>query len=58
MYDVGTRHVVAPVDDFIQSAAKMVVQIHDDPTSIGDVLVFMPGSSALLYPQLLRADGD
>lgn len=44
MYNVNTRHIVDPVDDFIEAAANRVVQIHcADPTPKGDMLVFMPG---------------
>jgi hypothetical protein len=45
MYNVATRHVVDPVDDFIESAANKVMQIHCAvPPIKGDVLVFMPGT--------------
>lgn len=47
MYDVRTRHVLEAVDDFIESAARMVMQIHQDPRAEGDVLVFMPGTSVV-----------
>lgn len=46
MYNVSTRHIVDAVDDFIEAAAKRVVQIHCTvPSPKGDVLVFMPGTS-------------
>lgn len=47
MYDVATRHVLRPVDDFIESAAKNVMQVHLRPGAIGDALVFMPGSDEI-----------
>jgi len=51
MYNVSTRHVVDPVDDFIEAAANKVMAIHyATPAVQGDVLVFMPGESHL--PQL------
>lgn len=44
MYNVSTRHVVDPVDDFIEAAANKVMAIHCAiPAVQGDVLVFMPG---------------
>ena len=43
MYDVATRNVLRPVDDFIEAAAKNVIQIHLRPHADGDILVFMPG---------------
>jgi HrpA-like RNA helicase len=44
MYNVSTRHVVDPVDDFIEAAANKVMAIHcTKPEVQGDVLVFMPG---------------
>ena len=44
MYNVSTRHVVDPVDDFIEAAANKVMAIHCAIPSVqGDVLVFMPG---------------
>lgn len=46
MYNVSTRHVVDPVDDFIEAAANKVMAIHcTKPEVEGDVLVFMPGKS-------------
>jgi HrpA-like RNA helicase len=46
MYNVSTRHVVDPVDDFIEAAANKVMAIHCAvPAVQGDVLVFMPGES-------------
>ncbi|KAK1922948.1 ATP-dependent RNA helicase prh1 [Papiliotrema laurentii] len=47
MYEVATRHVKSPVDDFIEAAAKNVMQIHFNPKADGDVLVFMPGSEEI-----------
>ena len=49
MYDVATRHVAEAVHDFIESAAKTVLQIHNDPKACGDVLVFMPGTYTTSY---------
>lgn len=43
VYNVDTRHVTEPVDDFIESAAKTVVRVHTNPEATGDILVFMPG---------------
>jgi hypothetical protein len=49
MYNVSTRHVVDPVDDFIEAAANKVMAIHCAiPAVQGDVLVFMPGESQSL----------
>jgi HrpA-like RNA helicase len=46
MYNVSTRHVVEPVDDFIEAAANKVMGIHcAKPEVKGDMLVFMPGTS-------------
>jgi HrpA-like RNA helicase len=54
MYNVSTRHVVDPVDDFIEAAANKVMAIHCAvPAVQGDVLVFMPGESD--PPQLKRS---
>jgi HrpA-like RNA helicase len=54
MYNVSTRHVVDPVDDFIEAAANKVMAIHCAiPAVQGDVLVFMPGESH--SPQLKRS---
>jgi ATP-dependent RNA helicase DHX33 len=47
MYDVSTRHILRPVDDFIECAARNVMQIHVRPKAVGDVLVFMPGSEEI-----------
>lgn len=47
MYNVSTRHIIRPVDDFIESAAKNVMHIHLRPKAEGDVLVFMPGSDEI-----------
>ena len=48
MYNVSTRHVVDPVDDFIEAAANKVMALHcATPAVQGDVLVFMPGESPL-----------
>ena len=48
MYNVSTRHVVDPVDDFIEAAANKVMAIHcATPAVQGDMLVFMPGESPL-----------
>jgi ATP-dependent RNA helicase DHX33 len=44
MYEVATHHVHAAVDDYIESAAKSVLQIHCRKGAEGDVLVFMPGT--------------
>jgi len=44
MYEVATRNVTKPVDDFIEAAAKNVIQIHLRPNADGDILVFMPGA--------------
>jgi len=46
MYEVATRHATAPVDDFIDAAARNVMQIHTRPNANGDILVFMPGELA------------
>jgi HrpA-like RNA helicase len=47
MYNVSTRHVVEPVDDFIEAAANKVMGIHcAKPEVKGDMLVFMPGTSS------------
>ena len=43
MYEVATRHTTAPVDDFIDAAARNVMQIHTRQNADGDILVFMPG---------------
>jgi ATP-dependent RNA helicase DHX33 len=44
MYNVATRHVVDPVDDYIEAAANKVMQVHCTVPSLkGDMLVFMPG---------------
>lgn len=48
MYDVATRHVTSAVEDYVEDAAKQVMQIHNKPGAEGDVLVFMPGQ---LVPQ-------
>lgn len=45
MYEVATQHVLEPVDDFIEAAARQVMTIHCSPDSPGDILVFMPGQS-------------
>lgn len=45
MYDVATQHLIEPVEDFIETAAKQVLQIHNSQEAEGDVLVFMPGRS-------------
>jgi ATP-dependent RNA helicase DHX33 len=47
MYDVTTRHLLEPADDFVETAAKQVMQIHCSGDGEGDVLVFMPGKSGL-----------
>ncbi|WWD20552.1 hypothetical protein CI109_105028 [Kwoniella shandongensis] len=47
MYDVDTRHVTEPLEDFIEGAARQVMVIHCTPGSEGDVLVFMPGSEEI-----------
>ena len=53
MYDVTTRHVLQPVDDFIEAAARNVMQIHLRPNADGDILVFMPGTySPLTAPDI------
>lgn len=53
MYKVDTRHTIDPVDDFIEGAAKRVMQIHcAQPERRGDVLVFMPGKSCFARPGL------
>jgi hypothetical protein len=56
LYDVTTRHLLEPVEDFIETAAKQVVQIHCSDAE-GDVLVFMPGGSALFAADV-RCRGD
>lgn len=43
MYDVTTQHLVEPADDYIESAAKQVLQIHCSEGAEGDILVFLPG---------------
>jgi HrpA-like RNA helicase len=48
MYDVTTRHLLEPVEDFIETAAKQVIQIHCSKDAEGDILVFMPGESIRL----------
>lgn len=47
MYEVSTRHAKRPVDDYVEAAAKMVMQIHFTPKAEGDVLIFMPGSEEI-----------
>ncbi|OXM81762.1 ATP-dependent RNA helicase prh1 [Cryptococcus neoformans Bt63] len=47
MYEVATQHVLEPVDDFIEAAARQVMTVHCSPDSPGDVLVFMPGSEEI-----------
>ncbi|KIR35751.1 ATP-dependent RNA helicase prh1 [Cryptococcus deuterogattii MMRL2647] len=47
MYEVATQHVLEPVDDFIEAAARQVMTIHCSPNSPGDILVFMPGSEEI-----------
>lgn len=49
MYDVSTQHLLSPVDDYIEAAAKQVMTIHLSPASVadGDVLVFMPGAEEI-----------
>ncbi|KAK8850372.1 hypothetical protein IAR55_004290 [Kwoniella newhampshirensis] len=47
MYDVDTRHVNEPLEDFIEGAAKQVMTIHCTSGSEGDILVFMPGSEEI-----------
>ncbi|WVN89551.1 uncharacterized protein L203_104776 [Cryptococcus depauperatus CBS 7841] len=47
MFDVATHHVLEPVDDFIEAAAKQVILIHLNSKSEGDVLAFMPGSEEI-----------
>nr|XP_019051332.1 ATP-dependent RNA helicase prh1 [Kwoniella bestiolae CBS 10118]OCF30262.1 ATP-dependent RNA helicase prh1 [Kwoniella bestiolae CBS 10118] len=47
MYDVLTQHTTNPVDDFIETAARQVMNIHCNPKNEGDVLVFMPGSDEI-----------
>ena len=49
MYDVATQHLTAPVDDYVEAAAKQVMTIHMSPNSVvdGDVLVFMPGAEEI-----------
>lgn len=47
MYDVQTRHLLEPVDDYVEAAAKQVVGIHLNPSAEGDVLVFMPGADEI-----------
>ena len=57
MYNVSTRHVVDPVDDFIEAAANKVMAIHcSKPEVQGDVLVFMPGQS--LFPSQTEEGAD
>ncbi len=48
-HDIQTRHVHEAVDDFIESAARMVTQIHKDPKAVGHVLVFMPGALTTMH---------
>lgn len=48
MYEVTTQHLLEPVEDFIETAAKQVLQIHCSKEAEGDVLVFMPGKSYTL----------
>ena len=43
MYDVTTRHILKPIEDYIEAAVKNVLSIHKGKNSLGDVLVFMPG---------------
>ncbi|RXK41757.1 ATP-dependent RNA helicase prh1 [Tremella mesenterica] len=47
VYEVDTRHVLQPVDDFIESAARQVLQVHCTPKCEGDILVFMPGAEEI-----------
>ncbi|OCF58409.1 ATP-dependent RNA helicase prh1 [Kwoniella mangroviensis CBS 10435] len=58
MYDVLTQHTTNPVDDFIEAAARQVMNIHCNPNHEGDVLVFMPGSDEIENcVELLRRAG-
>jgi len=44
LYDVFTCYSAAPVDDYIEAAARQVLQIHcAKPEKDGDILIFMPG---------------
>jgi ATP-dependent RNA helicase DHX33 len=57
MYDVATQHLLAPVDDYVEAAAKQVMAIHLSPNSVadGDVLVFMPGAEEIeMCAEILR----
>ena len=45
MFDVATKHVIVPVDDFIEAAGQIAMQIHEAPSLTGDILVFMPGEA-------------
>ncbi|WVQ70498.1 hypothetical protein IAR50_000017 [Cryptococcus sp. DSM 104548] len=47
MYNVTTQHVMEPVEDYIEAAARQVMSIHCTPGAEGDVLVFMPGSEEI-----------
>ncbi|TYJ52858.1 hypothetical protein B9479_006538 [Cryptococcus floricola] len=47
MYQVTTQHVVEPVEDYIEAAARQVMSIYCTPGAEGDVLVFMPGSEEI-----------
>lgn len=56
MFNVHTQHTIEPVDDFIETAAKQVLQIHCAiPARDGDVLVFMPGQLLYLW---LKGEAD
>jgi ATP-dependent RNA helicase DHX33 len=43
MYEVKTCHVLSAVEDYVEDAAKQVMQIHHKSGMDGDILVFMPG---------------
>ncbi|ORY35839.1 P-loop containing nucleoside triphosphate hydrolase protein [Naematelia encephala] len=48
MFSVATSYTVDPIDDFIEQAARKVMQIHcTKPAKEGDVLVFMPGAEEI-----------
>ena len=50
MYNVTTQHLLEPADDYIESAAKQVLQIHCSEGAEGDILVFMPGECGKFVP--------
>ncbi|ODN82667.1 hypothetical protein, variant 1 [Cryptococcus amylolentus CBS 6039] len=47
MYEVTTQHVMEPVEDYIEAAARQVMSIHCTSGAEGDILVFMPGSEEI-----------